>query len=245
MERDELTLHYQPIFDLRTGAIVGTEALARWTHPHLGAISPAEFIPVAERTGQIVVLGEWALNQACRQLAEWQRTAGASLTMAVNLAPQQIQQANIADVVAGVLDDSGLAPAQLTLEITEGVLLEDTPLHRRAITALSELGVSVALDDFGTGFSSLSYLHSFMIDIIKIDRSFVASMQIDPRSRQLVRAIIDMVRALGLRVTAEGIETQDQLATLEASGCHYAQGYFLGRPQPADEITDLLHRGPS
>lgn len=245
LQRGELSLRYQPIVELRTGAIVGTEALARWTHPQLGAISPAEFIPVAERTGQIVALGEWALDQACRQLAEWQHTAAPSLTMAVNVAPQQIQQANIADVVAGILDRSGLAPAALTLEITEGVLLQDTPLHRRTLAALSDLGVSIALDDFGTGFSSLSYLHSFALDILKIDRSFIARMESDPRSRQLVQAIIDMARGLDLSVTAEGIETQDQFATLVASGCHRAQGYHLGRPQPATELTERLIYGQS
>ena len=237
---DELDIAHQPIIDLHTGVITGTEVLARWTHEQFGVVSPAEFIPLAERSGQIVVLGEQVLRKACRQVADWQRQLGRTMEVSVNLAPQQVQQANLVEVVTDILGETGLPPSSLTLEVTEGVLLEDRPLHRKTLEGLSNAGVKLALDDFGVGYSALGYLRHFPMDKLKIDQSFIAAIGNEARSRQLVTAIISMARALDLTVTAEGVETEDQVALLRAASCQRGQGYFLARPATADETFALV-----
>ena len=240
LRRDELDIAHQPIVDLHTGAITGTEVLARWTHEQLGAVSPAEFIPLAERSGDIVVLGEQVLRRACRQVADWQQRLGRPLEVSVNLAPQQVQQANLVKVVTGILAETGLPASSLTLEVTESVLLDDRPLHRQTLLGLSDAGVQLALDDFGTGYSALGYLRHFPMDKLKIDRSFIAAIAREARSRQLVKAIISMARTLDLTVTAEGIETADQATLLRDVDCQRGQGYFLARPANGEETFALI-----
>ena len=245
LRRDELHIAHQPIVDLDTGANIGTEVLARWTHERFGKVSPAEFIPLAERSGDIVVLGEQVLRRACRQVADWQRRLGRPVEVSVNLAPQQVQQANLVEIVTGILDETGLPAASLTLEVTEGVLLEDRPLHRQTLAGLSDAGVRLALDDFGTGYSALGYLRQFPMDKLKIDRSFIASIVDEGRSRQLVTAIISMARALDLTVTAEGVETEQQAALLRNVSCERGQGYFLARPSTPEQTIALLSGWPA
>ena len=244
LRHEELDVAYQPIVDLHTGAITGTEVLARWTHEQLGRVSPAEFIPVAERSGQIVPLGEQVLRRACRQVAQWQRQLGRAVEISVNLAPQQVQQANLVEVVTDILRETGLPASSLTLEVTEGVLLEDRPLHRQNLSGLSKAGIRLALDDFGVGYSALGYLRHFPMDKLKIDRSFISSIDKGTRSRQLVTAIISMARALEMTVTAEGVETQDQVALLREIECERGQGFHLARPATAEEAFTLISDGP-
>ena len=240
LQHGDIDVAHQPIVDLHTGAITGTEVLARWTHEQFGDVSPSEFIPVAERSGDIVVLGEQILRRACQQVAEWQRRLGRPVEVSVNLAPQQVQQANLVEVVDEILRDTGLPPSSLTLEVTEGVLLEDRPLHRQTLQGLSDVGVRLALDDFGVGYSALGYLRDFPMDKLKLDRSFVAAVARESRSRQLVSAIISMARALDLTVTAEGIENQAQATVLRAASCQRGQGFFLARPATADQTFALI-----
>ena len=245
LRNEEIDIAHQPIVDLGTGAITGTEVLARWTHERFGSVSPAEFIPLAERKGDIVVLGEQVLRRACRQVASWQRSLGRPVGVSVNLAPQQVQQANLVEVVTEILRETGLPASSLTLEVTEGVLLDDRPLHHRTLAGLSDAGVRLALDDFGVGYSALGYLRSFPMDMLKIDKSFIAAIAEQGRSHQLVTAIISMSRALGLTVTAEGIEEEGQVALLRESGCHRGQGFLLGRPAGAEEILALIAGHPA
>ncbi|MDA0169706.1 sensor domain-containing phosphodiesterase [Solirubrobacter taibaiensis] len=240
-ERDELALVYQPLVDLREGRLVGFEALLRWTHPELGAVRPDEFIPVAERTGAIVPIGEWVLERAVRDLAAWRATPdGGELTMSVNIAPNQLRSATLPARVGAVCAANDVPADALTLEITERVLLDDRPAYARGMAELQQLGVRVALDDFGTGYSALSYLSRFPLDVLKIDRGFVAGLDVQPRARALLEAITAMAAALGLRTVGEGIETARQLTELAASGCDIGQGYHLARPLPAQEIEPLL-----
>ncbi len=245
LRRDELDIAHQPIVDLRTGAITGTEVLARWTHERFGSVSPAEFIPLAERSGDIVVLGEQVLRRACRQVVEWQRRLGRQVEVSVNLAPQQVQQANLVEVVTGILEETKLPPSSLTLEVTEGVLLEDRPLHRQTLEGLSDAGIRLALDDFGVGYSALGYLRHFPMDKLKIDRSFIGAIEKETRSRQLVNAMISMAQALDLTVTAEGVESQDQAALLRDARCERAQGFFLARPATPEETFALISGWPA
>lgn len=240
VERDELLVVYQPLVDLRGGGLKGFEALLRWTHPELGAVRPDEFIPVAERTGAIVAMGEWVLERAARDLAAWRK--GAEVTVSVNVAPIQLRNATFAERVGAILAAHAVPPGALTLEITERVLLDDRPAYTRSMTALRELGVQIALDDFGTGYSALSYLSRFPLDVLKIDRGFVAGLESDSRARALLEAITGMAAALGLRTVGEGIETACQLAQLAESGCDVGQGYHLARPLPVDELMPLLDR---
>ena len=238
LDRREFSLHYQPIVDLQTGAMVSVEALLRWESDR-GPVSPAEFIPLAEETGLIVPIGAWVLEQASRQLVEWQRTQG-SLSIAVNLSVRQITGSDIAGLVADVLERTGLRPADLCLELTESVFMEDVVYFERVLTSLKRLGVRLAIDDFGTGYSSLSYLKRFPVDAVKVDRSFVDGLGTDPHDSALVGAIIAMADALSLEVTAEGVETHDQLTNLKRLGCWRAQGFYLARPMPADALTKLM-----
>ncbi|MDP2000103.1 MAG: EAL domain-containing protein [Rhodoferax sp.] len=244
LERDQLQLHFQPQISLRTGQIVGAEALLRWNHPQLGSVSPAEFIPVAESNGLILPIGEWVLRTALKQLGEWIARGMAPITLAVNLSALQFRHANLPQLVSSILLDAALAPGVLELELTEGVAMTH-PLS--AIATMDDLhrrGVRMSIDDFGTGYSSLSYLKRFQVYKLKIDQSFVRDITDDPDDKAIVGAIISMASSLGLKTIAEGVETAGQLAFLRARGCDEVQGYFFSRPLPADafEKFTLQHR---
>ncbi|WP_312015462.1 EAL domain-containing protein [Bradyrhizobium manausense] len=226
VERGELYLDYQPQ-QHRDGRVTGYEALVRWRHPDRGIISPGEFIPIAERSGSISQIDDWVLMEACREAASWER----SFRIAVNVSAAQFRRENLDAQVRKALRESGLTPARLELEITEGVLIEDVSRAQRSMQSLKSLGILIALDDFGTGYSSLSYVQAFPLDRIKIDRSFVASLGQSERSLAIVRAIIGLAHGLGVPVLAEGIETKIQMALLAKEGCDEMQGYLIGRPQ--------------
>lgn len=225
----QLLLHYQPQVDLATRRVTGAEALLRWQHPEQGMIQPGDFIPLCEETGLIVPVGEWALRTACIQGARW-NSEGRGMRLAVNLSPIQVQQPGLVALVAEVLQDSGLPPSLLELEITEGTLLRDTEQTLETLGGIRALGVGIVLDDFGTGYSSLSYLRRFPFGKLKIDRGFVAHVVDDPGAASIVRAVAMLGRSLGMLVTAEGIESAAQFSRLKALGCDEGQGYFLGRP---------------
>lgn len=240
LARGEMHVVYQPIVALDSGVPVGFEALVRWDSPALGSISPVVFIPVAERTGDIVKIGEWVLRAACAQLALWRRD-GAALSVSVNLAPLQLEVPNLVDVVRSALSDHGLPASALTLEITEGVLIDADALQAHNLQRLRELGVTISLDDFGTGYSALGYLKRFPIDQLKIDRSFVTLLEADRRDEALVQAILGLARGLDLKVVAEGIETAGQHRLLQQLGCELGQGYRFSRPCPAAEFGPAPH----
>lgn len=240
IERQQLHLVYQPQVTLSDGRIAQVEALLRWNHPQRGLISPAEFVPVAEEAGLIERIGEWVIRTACRDAGKLLRQTGTLPRFAVNVSPQQFQRHNLFDTIREALDDAALDPSYLEVEITEGVLLGDTEQALQTLHALRELGVEVAVDDFGTGYSSLAYLTRFPLNRLKIDRSFVMRMNTDPQSAALVGAIIAMAHALKLRVTAEGVETAEQAAQLEALGCDEAQGFWFSRPVTVAALCNLL-----
>jgi diguanylate cyclase (GGDEF)-like protein/PAS domain S-box-containing protein len=235
--RDELTLHYQPQAHI-DGEVTGFEALARWQHPRQGMVPPGTFIPLAEESGIIMQLGEWILRTACREAASWPLP----LRIAVNLSPVQFQYGDLAQLVHGVLLETGLAPARLELEITEGVLIGDFNRAVAILRRLKNLGVRIAMDDFGTGYSSLSYLQSFPFDKIKIDRSFISNLTHSQQAVAIVRAVIGLGRGLDLPVVAEGVETAEQLKFLAGESCDEIQGYFIGRPKPIADYADLVGR---
>jgi diguanylate cyclase (GGDEF)-like protein/PAS domain S-box-containing protein len=246
LERAEFTVHYQPIVDLSTGGMVSAEALLRWEHPDRGMVGPDEFIPLAEETGLIVPIGAWVLERAAQQLAYWQRCEP-TISVAVNLSVRQMLAPDIAALVEDVLKRTGVRPAGLCLELTESVFMEDVEYFGRTLASLKNMGVRLALDDFGTGYSALSYLKRFPFDAVKVDRAFVDGLGTDPHDSALVAAIVAMADALDLEVTAEGVETAEQLAHLKKLHCRRAQGYYLDRPMPAAAITRLVaasHRWP-
>jgi len=230
--RDQFELVYQPKLNLRTNLIVGVEALLRWRSPRKGVVSPAEFIPLLEETGLIVPIGAWVLQTACEQAAAWSR-AGLSLTMAVNLSARQFYDGNLTGVIQTALVDSGLAASQLELEVTESLLMEDSMSSQATLTRIKQMGIRISVDDFGTGYSSLAYLKRFPIDTLKIDRSFVKDLGVDPDDTAIVRAVIALARSLRLTVVAEGVETFEQLGFLRETLCEQAQGYFISRPMDA------------
>lgn len=235
----EFILHYQPQIDIGSGRIVGTEALVRWQHPELGLIPPDKFIPLAERSGLVIPMGDWVLNEACRQAQVW-REKGHSLVMAVNLSALQFRRGNLLETVAHALKRSGLPPTMLELELTESILLQDVDVAIKTLRSLKEMGVKLSIDDFGTGYSSLSYLKRLAVNKLKIDQSFVRDMTDDPDSAAIVRAIIQLGHTLQLTVIAEGVETDTQLAYLRNYGCDEAQGYLYSRPVSAAEFVRLL-----
>jgi diguanylate cyclase (GGDEF)-like protein len=242
LERGELELHYQPVVLLASKRILGAEALIRWRHPERGMISPAAFIPLAEQSGLIVPIGRWALEEACRQAVNWKRTHGiADFKIGVNISAWQIQQPGIVEEVRNALSDSGLSASNLTLEITESVMLRETESTLARLRELKTIGLSLAVDDFGTGYSSLSYLQRFPIDVLKIDKAFVESVG-SGSDNALTRAIIALGTALGLTMVAEGIERVEQVEGLRFLGCPSGQGYFFSRPVPAAEFDQLLRR---
>lgn len=236
LKRGEFSIVYQPIVNLGTGTITSFEALLRWQHPQRGAISPAEFIPIAEESGQIVAIGEWVLREACRTAKTWPE----GIKVAVNLSTVQFQRGNLVATVVNALATSGLPPEHLELEITESLILAQSSDNLAAIRQLRELGVRIAMDDFGTGYSSLSYLRDFEFDKIKVDRSFVHSLGWDEGSRAIVSSISSLADNLGIITTAEGVETQEQLDLIRASGLTEVQGFFLGRPIREDRIAKTL-----
>ncbi|AGZ42644.1 putative bifunctional diguanylate cyclase/phosphodiesterase [Actinoplanes friuliensis] len=243
LERNELALHYQPTVDLRTGDIVGFEALVRWHHPTRGLVNPLDFIGIAEATGLIVPLGRWVLTEACRQAVAWGAGTTRRLKMAVNVSVRQFDSGDLSVMVAEVLAETGMPVDQLCLEMTESVLLTDTDENLTQLQRLKALGVTLAMDDFGTGYSSLAYLRRYPMDILKIDRSFVDRLGGDREDEALVRTIVRLGQSLGMTTVAEGIEDAVQLATLRDLDCDLAQGYFLSRPLPAPDATRILAEG--
>jgi len=242
LERNEFSLQYQPQFDVRTGSISGVEALLRWTNAELGAVSPLEFIPVAEETGLILAIGKWALQAACQQARAWRNEGLPLQRMAVNVSGRQFALADYPQEVAAVLRETRLEPAVLELEITESVVMADEVWAEKAIKELKALGISLAIDDFGTGYSSFGRLRHFAVDRLKIDRSFVTSITDHSDDRAIAAAIIAMSRSMHIHVTAEGVENYPQLAFLQEQECQDAQGFLLSRPLQADAARELLRR---
>ncbi len=242
LETDQLRLAYQPLIDLHTGEVAGFEALARWEHEGRGEISPNEFIPVAEESGLILALGRWALHSASETLAEWDRAAGETLPLyvGVNLSAIQVARDDIAGAVSSALRASRISGARLSLELTESSIVQDPGRATRVFDALKALDTTVAMDDFGTGYSSLAYLQRLPIDVLKIDRSFVSAMMIDPDSVAIVRAVLGLADALGMQTTAEGIETAELASTLAALGCHAGQGFYFAEPLSAAEALPFF-----
>ena len=242
LERDQFHLHYQPQMCLATGSVRSVEALLRWHHPQLGAVSPAEFIPIAEDSGQILQIGEWVLRTALAQLKAWRCGGFPGLTMAVNLSAIQFRQPQLPELVSRMLAEFDLPPDSLELELTEGVAVDDPHAAVATMDQLHARGVRMSIDDFGTGYSSLSQLKRFQIFKLKIDQSFVRDLGNDINDRAIVSAIIRMAQALGMRTTAEGVETEGQLAFLREQGCDEAQGYHFSTPLPAPEVEAFMRR---
>ena len=242
VERDEFETHYQPIVDLNSGAIVGVEALVRWRHPERGLVSPAEFIPMAEEQGLIVPIGDRVLQESCRQWAKWrdQFPDREPLILNVNISARQLHRPEFLQSIRVALACHDVDPGSLCLELTESVLMEDVEAERHTLSALRELGVRLAIDDFGTGYSSLTYLKRFPVTEIKIDQTFVAGLGGDTFDTAIIESVIELAHAVGLKVTAEGVETVEQMLRLRALGCDSAQGYYFARPQPAADLDALF-----
>lgn len=240
LDKDQLRLFYQPLINLKSGEVAGFEALARWTHEDRGEISPTEFIPVAEESGLILQLGRWAMDTAAQTLADWDRISGEKLPLyvGVNLSAIQVARDDIAAVVASALKSSGLTGDRLTLELTESSIVQDPVRATRVFDALKALDATVAMDDFGTGYSSLAYLQRLPIDVLKIDKSFVSGMMVDPDAVAIVRAVLSLAEALGMSTTAEGIETVELATTLATLGCASGQGFYFAKPLEAGEAFE-------
>lgn len=244
LEKKQFELYYQPQVDLATGKICGAEALLRWKHPEKGYISPAEFIPVAEETGQIMEIGTWVLRTACNQFVQWQSQGMAVFPVAVNLSIRQLRQPDLASFVGEVLHASGLSPSSLELEITEGIMMGDSDQALNILGNIQKMGVQMSIDDFGTGFSSLSYLKRLPVNTLKIDQSFVRDVDTDDRNASIVRSIIGLGHRFNLKVIAEGVETLEQLDFLRVRGCDRIQGYYFSRPLPAHEFLQFINSHP-
>ncbi|MBD2846912.1 bifunctional diguanylate cyclase/phosphodiesterase [Paenibacillus sp. IB182496] len=239
--RGEFELYYQPQLNFATGQLIGLEALIRWHHPRLGLLGPGAFLPVAEESGLIVQIGEWALREACRQNKRWQDEGHPVTPVSVNLSPGQMHASNIVGVVYEVLEETGLEPRYLHLEVTESVVLQHIERVKIKLGDLRNLGIQVSLDDFGTGYSSLSYLKELPVSAIKIDKSFIQDIITGTRDGVIVSAIIAMAQSMDVGVIAEGVETAEQAAALRERGCDLVQGYYISRPQPAPEIERLYY----
>jgi diguanylate cyclase (GGDEF)-like protein/PAS domain S-box-containing protein len=247
LERGEFELYYQPMVSLATGRITGFEALLHWNHPRLGQVEPGIFLPLAEETGLIVPLGEWAIGEGCRQLGEWQRAYSgcAELSLTFNVVSRQFHHADLVGMIRSTLQRCELRPGSLILEATEGVLMQNLDDTLLLLTELEQLGVRAAIDDFGTGFSSLGFLSRLPISLLKIDRSFVDGVDRGSDGSALARAIVALGRTLGIATVAEGVRTSEQRSALDALGCEYGQGIFFSAPVPAEKVAELLARGAS
>jgi EAL domain-containing protein (putative c-di-GMP-specific phosphodiesterase class I) len=243
LERGQLTLVYQPKVELTTGNIIGCEALLRWNHPELGAVAPARFIPIAEETGLILPIGDWVLRTAARQNREWQDAGLRRIVMSANLSARQFRQQNITKWIRRVLEETGLEPQSIGLELTESLIAEDTEKIIDIVNELKRMGLILAIDDFGTGFSSLAYLKRFRVDVLKIDQSFIRNMMTEPDDATIALAIIALGHSLRMSVIAEGVETAEQCALLRAHGCDAMQGYLFSKPVGADELAQMLREG--
>ena len=240
LKRGEFLLHYQPKVDLRTGKVVGVEALIRWQHGEKGLIPPDKFIPLAEETGLILPIGAWAMKTACGQNQAWQDAGLPHISIAVNLSARQFRHHDLVGLVKQVLQETGLEPKYLELELTESVIMQEAVEAISTLLELKALGVQLSLDDFGTGYSSLSYLRRFPLDNLKIDRSFVKGITSNPHDTTIVKTVIALAHSLNLKVIAEGVETEEQLAFLRAHDCNEMQGYLFSKPLPPENITSLL-----
>jgi EAL domain-containing protein (putative c-di-GMP-specific phosphodiesterase class I) len=243
LECNQFVLHYQPKINLTTGTISGAEALVRWMHPTLGLVPPLEFLPIAEDCGLILPIGRWVLKEACRQVQEWVAAGLRVVPVAVNVSSLEFRSDGFLDNIRAVLNDTGLDPRYLELELTETVLMQHAESTLSVLSSLKSIGVRLAVDDFGTGYSSLSYLKRFPIDSLKIDQSFVRDIISGSDDVPIVRAVITMAKSLRQRVVGEGVETEDQMCFLQAHGCDEAQGYYLSMPLPAEHFAKLLRPG--
>lgn len=236
----EFTLHYQPKFIAPAGPITGVEALLRWQHPERGLIPPDQFLPLAEKTGLIVPIGNWVLHEACRQLQQWRQEQGKDWTVAVNLSALQLVHPKLLDTVRSALDNNQLPPEKLTLEITETTAMQDAETSLAILERISALGVNISIDDFGTGYSSLLYLKRLPARELKIDRGFITELAANTDDAAIVSAIVALGKTLNLKTVAEGVETVEQSALLTRIGCHTLQGYLLGKPLPPEELLKQL-----
>jgi EAL domain-containing protein (putative c-di-GMP-specific phosphodiesterase class I) len=242
LERSEFSLHYQPQVNLAARRVAGVEALLRWEHPQRGLIAPGDFIPEAEESGLIVMIGEWVIAESCRQLASWRQagTCDDDMVMSVNLSARQLADRRLVEAIGESLERNSIAPERLCLEITESTVSSQPELANRTLNEIKELGALLALDDFGTGQSSLSTLDSYPVDVLKVDRSFVAPLGVGARPRRFFAAVVGVARALGLSVVAEGIEREDQLRVAEEVGCDSGQGFWFAKPAPAGSLAESL-----
>jgi EAL domain-containing protein (putative c-di-GMP-specific phosphodiesterase class I)/FixJ family two-component response regulator len=243
IESGQFLVYYQAKASCRSGAVTGFEALLRWSHPQRGIVSPSEFIPTLEKTGLIQRLGAWVLRTSCAQLKEWHLAGYRDLQMAINLSLRQLADPDFPDIVRGILSELDVQANRIELEITESMLMHDVTRSERSLRGLKDLGIQLSIDDFGTGYSSLSYLKRLPIDTIKVDRSFVQDITIDPNDASITRAIIGMAHSLKLKVVAEGVETEAQIATLVTEHCETIQGYYVSKPIPAEAATTFLESG--
>jgi EAL domain-containing protein (putative c-di-GMP-specific phosphodiesterase class I) len=242
IERDELCMYYQPIVDLSSMRLFGFESLIRWNHPQRGLVPPNEFIPVSEETGLIIPLTLWVLRTSCRQMVEWQRKSESNkdLIVSVNLSGKHFAEKDLVKQIETIIKETGIEPRSLKLELTESAVMENAESVILMLKQIRELGVQLSIDDFGTGYSSLSYLHRFPINTLKVDRSFVSTMEDGSENGEIVRTVVALAKTLGLDIVAEGIESIHQLHQLRILGCEYGQGYLFSRPVPVEEAERLL-----
>jgi EAL domain-containing protein (putative c-di-GMP-specific phosphodiesterase class I) len=235
-------LHYQAKVDFKTNVITGVEALLRWQNPYLGSVTPTQFIPVAEETGLIVSIGRWVMRSACEQNISWQQQGLPTVCMAVNLSPRQLTDDNLIDDISTALNDSGMAPNLLELEITEGMVMQNPTRMIAVLAKIKNLGVRLAIDDFGTGYSSLAQIKHFPIDTLKVNRSFIRNFPQDTEDKAITKAIIAMGKTLSLTVVAEGVETEDQMNFLKDHCCDEMKGYYFSKPIMPEQFADLLRK---
>jgi diguanylate cyclase (GGDEF)-like protein/PAS domain S-box-containing protein len=240
LERDELVVYYQPVVSISDGLVVGAEALVRWDHPSRGLLAPGQFIGLAEDTGLILPLGKLVLERACVQARQWRERFGSALSVSVNLSARQFQQDGLVEEIESILEASQVDPAQIGLEVTESLAMEDAERSIQLLVRLRSLGVKVSIDDFGTGYSALGYLANFPVDVVKVDRSFVDRVEVDPVKSAIVSAVVNLSKAIGITTVVEGVETKEQLEHLRALGCTMVQGYYYAKPMAADVLTELL-----